>query len=141
VVSNDRHPLSVHRMAPDAVLDAPAVPCRNAIHRREVELGEIARAEGIAEPCVGEIMLGHDHAAAGFPVEAMNDAGAEFATDAAEVFAMEKERVDQGAIRVACRRMHYHAVSLVEHDEVLILEEDVEREVLRDDLGGLGFRN
>ena len=44
---------------------------------------------------------------------------------------MGEQRVDQGAARVARRRMDHEAGGLVEHEQVLVLEHDVERARLR----------
>ena len=80
---------------------------------------------------VGQIVLRRDEAAAGFLVEPVDDAGSQFAADAAEILAVMQQRVDQRAIGVARGGMDDKAGGFVDHDEMLVLEQDIERDVLR----------
>ena len=62
------------------------------------------------------------------------------AADAGEArAAMRQQRVDQRAVRIAGRRVHDHPGRLVDHDQVRILEADIERDRLRDRHGVVGF--
>lgn len=50
-----------------------------AVHERNVSLADLARGEEFGEGCVGLVVFGDDDEAAGFLVEAMDDAGAKLA--------------------------------------------------------------
>ena len=52
--------------------------------------------------------------------------------------AMGDQRVDQRAVGIARRRMHDEPRRLVDDDEVLVLVDDVERNILALRLGGRG---
>jgi hypothetical protein len=54
---------------------------------------------------------------------------------------MMQQRVDQRAVGITRRRMHHHAGRLVDHDQVLVLVGDDERDLLRGGCGGHGFWN
>ena len=99
-------------------------------------VGELRR-----ERAVGLVGLGHHHQAGGVLVEPVHDAGPLDAADAAEaVAAMGDQRIDQRALRVAGGRMHHQACRLVDHDERVVLVDDIERDVLARGAGGRGRR-
>ena len=80
---------------------------------------------------MGVVVLGDEHHAARVLVEAMDDAGAELAADAAQVVHVKEQRVDERLVGVAGGGMDDQAGGLVDHDDVVVLVEDREREVLR----------
>ena len=82
------------------------------------------------------VVLGHDHQAGGALVEAMDDAGAQLAADAAQVVDVVEQGVDQRAVGVAGGRMDDHARGLVDDHDVGVLVDDVERQRLRLRRGG-----
>ena len=62
----------------------------------------------------------------------MDDAGAQFAADAAQVVKVVQERVDERAVLIAGGRVNDHAAGLQDDGEVVILIENRERNFLRD---------
>ena len=78
------------------------------------------------------IVLGDDEASAGFLVEPMHDAGARDAADAAELSgAVMQQGVDERAFLVSGGRVHDHAGGLVQHEQIIVFEQDVEGHLLR----------
>ena len=76
------------------------------------------------------IGLGHHHQPAGVLVEAVHDAGPLDAADAGQaVAAMRDQRVDQRALGVAGGGMHDQAGRLVDHDERVVLVNNIERDI------------
>ena len=67
------------------------------------------------------------------PAESTADAGQAGA-------AMIEQRIDQGTVGIARRRMHHHPGGLVEHDQAGVLEQNAQRNILRHGRGGFGFR-
>src|SRR5262249_50068390 len=66
-------------------------------------------------------------------VDPMHDTWTPDPTDSFQrIAAMGEERVDQGLVPVARRRMHNQARRLVDHDEGPVLVDDIERDLLRD---------
>ncbi len=81
--------------------------------------------------------LGHHHHAAGVLVQAVHDASAR---QHRHRRIAEQQGVDQSAAMVAGTRVHHQAHRLVDHQQVLVLEQHVQRDVLR--LGvGLGLEH
>ena len=72
-------------------------------------------------------MLGDDHQARGAAVEAVNDAGALLAADAAQAREVMQQRVDQGAAFVAGGRVDDHAGRFVDDHEVRVVVDDRDR--------------
>ena len=81
---------------------------------------------------MGGVGLGGDDKPGRILVQPMHDAGTLDAADARQAFAaMADEGVDEGALAVAGRRMDDEAGGLDDHDEMRVLEDDVERQSLR----------
>ena len=86
------------------------------------------------------VRLGGHDASARLLIQAVHDAGTLFASDARQVVAtMVQERIDERAVGIAGGRMHDQADGLIDHEEVVILEEDIKGDVLGDDFGRLGI--
>ncbi|MCY1547275.1 hypothetical protein D9M68_833220 [compost metagenome] len=83
--------------------------------------------------------LGGDHHARCVAVQPVHDAGALDPTDTHQALpAMKQQRIDQRAIGRTGGRVHHHAHRLVDHDQLVVLIEDVERDILRQRLGIFG---
>jgi hypothetical protein len=79
---------------------------------------------------MGAVVLGYDHAAGGFFVQAVDDAGAQFTADAAEVVAVMQESVDKGTVWIPCGGVDDQPRGFVEHEDVCVFIHDVQRYVL-----------
>ena len=96
----------------------------------------IGALDGVIGELLGEarhraLVLGRDQQAARVLVEAMDDARPRLAADAGQRrAAMGDQRVDQRAVGIARRRMDDEPGRLVDDDEVLVLVDDVERDIL-----------
>ena len=130
------HLLAVARAASDVAFDLAGPGLRHAPDHGEVSAFDPARGELPDQPLVGALGLGGDHQAAGVLVQAVHDARPALAADAGQPrAAVGEERVDQGPVRVAGRRVDDQAGRLVEHDQLRVLVEDMQRHDL-----GLGPR-
>lgn len=83
---------------------------------------------------MGDVVLGDDHAAAGVFIEAVHDAGAHLAADAAEVVDVMQQGIHERAIGIALGGMHDESGWFVDDDDVAVLKEDRDGDVLRFDL-------
>ena len=106
------------------------------MHECDVGLADLTRGKEFGERGVGGVVFGDDDEAAGVLVEAMNDAGAKVAAGCGKRFETEEQRVDEGVavariFSFAGAGVHHHAGGLVDDGEVLVFEDDVERNVLR----------
>ena len=95
-----------------------------------------------AQPDVRCIVLCHHQQAAGVLVDAVDDAGADLAANAGKAaLTVPQQGVYQCAVRVAGGRMDHHALGFVDHQQVLILIHDVQRDVLRHRFNGFCIRD
>ena len=79
-----------------------------------------------------KVVFRGDQQAGGILVDAVDDAGALFPADAGErVPAVPQQRVDQRPVRMPGGGMDDEAAGLVDHDHVVILENHVQRDLLR----------
>ena len=89
---------------------------------------------------MGGVGLGDDHEAGGVFVEPMDNPGAPDPADPREtVAAARDQRVDEGAAGMAGRGMDDEPGRLVDDDKMLVLVDDVERQILPDH-GRIGWR-
>jgi hypothetical protein len=89
---------------------------------------------------MGQVSLGHDHETGGVAIEPMHDAGPA-RRPAGQRSAPRDEGVDQGVLPVARGRMNHQPGGLVDHREVLVLEDYGEGDVGRlKRAGGLALR-
>jgi len=77
-----------------------------------------------------DIIFGYDKAAARFLVETMNDAGALFPADPRQHGAVIEERIDQSVFAMTGARMDDKARRLVDHDQIIVFEENLKRDLL-----------
>jgi len=140
-IVKDGHAFAIHGVAADHVLDAAAFIFGHAVDGREVDFAQTTFRKGFGEAAVGDVVLGNDHAAAGVLIQTVDDAGAHFATDPAEVIAVMEERIDQRAVWVSGRRMHDETRGFVQDEDVLVLEKNLQWDVLSNDFHRGSLRN
>ena len=76
------------------------------------------------------VVFGNDKQSAGVFVNTMNNAGTMFAVNAGKAFATVKhKRIHKRAGPVPDRRMHDHAARFIHHNDILILIDDIERNI------------
>ena len=103
-----------------------------AVDDRQILLYEASCLHRLREPRVRGLGLRDDEDAGGVLVETVDEPGA--VRLAAPLLRAEEERVHEGAVPVPDRGVDDEAGRLVEDEEVLVLEEDRERDVLRTQL-------
>lgn len=79
------------------------------------------------------VIFGRHHYSRGVLVEAMNDAGSEFAADAGEIVTVMEEGIDQGPLAVSRRRMDHQSGWFVDDDQVRVFVKNLQRYFLRYD--------
>ena len=79
------------------------------------------------------VVLGDDERAARVFVEAVNNSRPFLAADSGEIFAVSQQRIHQRMLLMTGAGMNDQARGLVEHEKILVLEQDLERH-------RLGFR-
>ncbi len=138
------HAFAVGGVAGDGGADVAAEFGDFAAHDGVVDLFESAPGELGLELLVGGVIFGDDEAAAGIAVEAVDDAWAGDAADAAELAgAVVEEGVDEGMLVVADARVDDESGGFVEDEEVVVFEEDMEGDIFGLGAGrfGLGPRD
>ena len=136
-----RHALAMGGMPSNGGADFAPVARQLAAEDRLVDLLHPAGGELGGKRQVRFVVLRHDQAAAGFLVQPMDDARAGDTADAAQpARAVVKQGVDERVFFVTSRRMHYQPRRLVQHQQRLVLIQDVEQHRFRLGFGGPGFR-
>ena len=135
------HAFAMRRMPRDGRADFAGAARQFAADNRVVDFFHAALGKLFREREVRPVIFGDDEAAAGFLVEPVDDAGPRHAADAAQrAFAMVQQRVDERVFLVAGGGMHDESGGLVQHEQRLVLEQNVQRHFLRLRLGGPGVR-
>ena len=97
-----------------------------ALHASVAAMGGKLRAERQMRG----ISFGRHHNAACVLVEPMDNARALFPANAGQrIAAMGDERVDERCLTIAGSRMHHHAGRFVQHDELVVFVQNIQRDV------------
>jgi hypothetical protein len=134
----DGHPFPMCGMAGYCGVNFALLWMEQATEQGVVNFSNAARAELGGEGEVGSIILGDDHAATGIAVKTMNDSRSGDAADPAELIpAMMQEGMHERAMLVAGRGMSDHPRRFVEHEQIIIFEQDPKRDWFGYSIGGL----
>ena len=131
LVVGDGHFDAVVGVVADAAFDVIAVAVEDAGRYSDVLFEDFPHLKLHTEIAVRRVLLGDDDDAAGVAVEPVDDAGPVVAVEVAELGEVETQGVDQRAGPVALGRMHHHVGRLVHDRQIIVLIEDIERDVLR----------
>lgn len=136
----DGHAFAVGGMPGDGGVDLALIGRERTAGEREVDLIDLAGAElGGQGEMRDVIFCGHD-TTAGVTVEPMDDARAGDPADAAELAtAVMEQRIDECAFGMSGRGVNHHPGRFVEDEQVIVLEENVQRDGLGRGGGRFGF--
>ena len=135
---DDRDLLAVRRRAGERRVDRAFGRLRNAGDDRQVAPVDAVGGELLGQPLMGDVVLGDDQQARRILVDPVDDPGPRHAADAATgSAAMMEQRVDQRPVAVAGGGMDDQPGGLVDHQQMLVLEDDRQRDVLRLVMGRL----
>src|SRR5438874_13714614 len=90
---------------------------------------------------MGRVVLRDHESAAGFLVQTMDDAAKFLSADAGKIRAMRQQRVHQSMLLMPRAGVHDDSGGLVEHEEIVVLENNVELHLLRLRFDFLEFRS
>ena len=120
----------------------PSVAFGTPVDDREIAPLDAVRGELPGEPLMSDVGLGDDQQPRRVLVDPVDDARPGNAADPRKAAAaMMQQRVDQSAVRIARRRMDDQPGGLVDDQQMLILEDNPQRDVLRFVVRGRGLRN
>jgi len=106
-------------------------------NKRKINLVDRAGGELSRNLQMGKIILCHRQAAACFLVKPMHNPRSLFAADAGKIFAMRKQGINQCAAFPSCARMNRNSRRFVYNNQVVIFEQNGERDLLRDQINRL----
>ena len=126
--------LASYRMAANMSKDRPRGLNRRSLCNREIELGSFSVRELFEQGLQSLVTSRRNDAAAGILVEAVHDAGALDPADAGEsALAVVQKGVHKSSVRISRCGMNHESGWLVNDNQVLVLMEDLEGNVLRND--------
>jgi hypothetical protein len=124
-----RHFLPLDGIATDCGLDSPP-GLHHPPDKRDIFLFDFSIVKLPRELLVRRIVLGDDHHSRRSAIQTMDDPGPCFTADTAQILHVVQKRVDQRARRMACSGMDNHSSLFVQHGDVAVLIQDLERERL-----------
>ena len=89
---------------------------------------------------MGRVVLRDHESATRFLVQTMDDSRTFLSSDAGKILAMRQKRVDQRMLLMPGAGMHDNSCRLVQDEEIVVLENNVERDLLRLRFDLLDFR-
>jgi hypothetical protein len=134
LTSRNAHALPMHWMTRDRFVDHASALAQRPRHEGEINLGHGAGGELPGKIAMGCIVFRDHETAARFLVQAMHDPRPFLSSDARQIFAVRQQCVDQGMLLMAGTGMHHDPGGLVQHQQIVVLEKDLEGDLFR-----LGF--
>ena len=109
------------------------------MNERDIATVERARADKILKRALGVVVLCREHKARGIAIKAMHDAGAVLTLHGTKMVdaAVVNQGVRKGAAIVTMGGMAHESALLGEHDEVVVLVTDIERDGLGNHISGI----
>lgn len=127
--SHHRHALSILRMPPDRLIDSSRRLARHTPDDGFVSPVDAVHGELRGQADMSLVGLGDHHQAAHILIEAMDDAWPLHAANPGEcACAVMQEGVHQRAAVMAGGRVHHHARGLFQDQQMLVLEQHVQRD-------------
>lgn len=109
------------------------------MNKCDITTVERTRADKILKRALGVVVFCREHKARGIAIQAMHDAGAVLALHGAQM--VDTAVIDQGirerTALMTMRRMAHQAALLGEHNEIIVLIANVERDGLGNHIGGI----
>ena len=103
-----------------------------------VDAVDAVYAHLLAKGLVRRIVFGNDQKTAGVLIDTVDDARADGPANAGQLSrAMVEQRIDQRAVRVAGSRVNDHSLGLIDDKQVVVLIDDIQRDILGLGLDGL----
>ena len=126
----NRHLFPVCRMAADCTAHGSLVLFQIPMDNCPVLSGNGMYRELFCEALVGEIALTDNQGTRCVHIDSVDDSGAQNAVDAGEISAtVIQNRIDQCSAAVACRRMYDHPLGLIDDQKIIILVQNIKRNV------------
>ena len=132
IIRRDRHSLAEFRVMADRLIDDVAVDVRDAENDREILLLNPLFFEERGEVRVSDIVFRNDYCAARVAVESVNDSRAGRAAVRTQLPGEAvRERADERSRPMSPRRVNDHIRRLVNDRHIVVFEQHVERNILR----------
>ena len=128
-------------MPPDRGFDRAAGSAGCSRDDREVDLRHLTLGELPRQHLMRQVIFRHDQTTGRVFIEPVDNAGPLFSADPGEVGAMMQERVDKRVRLIARSRMHHQAGRFIQHEKVVVLEQNLEWDFLRPGLDLVGRWN
>ncbi len=128
------HAGAAQRIASNVSGDSALILFHAAMGERQINFFDFAVVKLRGERLMGLIGSSDNEHAAGFAIDAMNDAGTQVAIDGGEGSEVMEQRVHESAGGMPRPGVNHHASGLIDNDHVGIFVEDGERKIL-----GLGL--
>src|SRR6516162_6280298 len=117
-------------MASNRFHDLAVFPGESAGTHGEVKLSDCVSRKLAAQTQMGPVVFRDCEATACLFVQPMHQAGTKFAPDTAQVLDVMEQGINECSFANPCTRMNNHACRLINNQQMLIFEEDFERNVL-----------
>jgi len=130
------HAGAVDGIAGDGTFDAALLRGHRSVDQCEIDFLDFAAGKLGCQAVMGRIVLGDEEDSAGEAIEAMDDAGAQFAGHAGKRMEAMEQGIDQGSGMNAGAGVDDHAGGFIDGDEVVIFIEHGKRNRLRSGVQG-----
>ena len=130
------HSFPISRIPSDITLNCQSILWNDTITNSLITAYDSMRTELFGDRTVCGIIFTHDDGTSCILIDPVYDSGTKNSVDSAQrAMAMVENSIDEGAIRMAGRRMNDHVFGLIHDKDIVVLIQNVKRNILRDRYG------
>ena len=136
-----RHPFPVRRVSSHRKINHAFLLFYDAVHNRPVSADDAVLLQLCRNGQMGCVILADKKASRSITIDPVHNSRPHDTVDSGKaVPAVIHKRIDQRMAVMAGRRMHHHPLRLVHHKNILILIENIERNIFRQNIRLHRFR-
>ena len=128
---HNRHTLAIDRVPRKRCVDGAFLLANVAVYERRVAAVRAVVAKLIAQRAMSFVIFCDYDETRCHAVDAVHDSRAQLAADAGKVANVIQQRIDQRSAFVPRGRMHNHSLGLVDHEQIHVFVDHVQRNILR----------
>ena len=133
---NDSHQFTVGGIPPDWGFDAPCWRGWFPIHQRQVKFLHDASSELVLKPSMRPFIFCHNDQTRGFFIQPVDNSRAFLAAYPFHLGRVSKRGMDESPAVVTRRRVHHHPGGFIHHKQIIVLENNIQRDILSHQAAG-----
>src|SRR5688572_27808331 len=138
---NNGHPPSMAWITSNVRFHAAGGGRWFSVHKSQIGFFNLSQTELILQPAMGAFVFCQENQPRGIFVESMDNTRPFLPADPFEFGIISKDRIDKRSARMARCWVDYHSCRFIDYDQIIILKQNIQRNIFRDQISRRGWRN